>query len=569
MKKLLLLTIIFTCAGAASASAEYGTWEKIYGLDAPPGLSNAAFMSLGIGDPNNLYTAGMQQTGALSLIYGWDSHTGGTSWEEMYGMDLSGISDDCDMMQMFSMVTTAGAASPQKAVLGGIQVDPECVEQNEFPACMFLCIFQIQTMILYTDDGGVTLQQAQVTGGGLYRLVMGIDFVDENVGYAAGGPNLLLRTQDGGATWNAVSAPEGLANVYNDVEYLDENLGFLVSGMPEEEKKSGDDPESKYQRLMHQFRYIKDPIYRMQWKEEHPDGGAKGTLGKIFRTVDGGQTWDMVLEDANMSMLNIEMADADNGWVLAEPHTGKYPLVLWHTADGGDTWEDVTSTLPQEVPNALKWAVGELAIQPAGQVGFIGGVGQNILSYQPVLFYTADGGATWQTDESVVELGNPILQIKWANNKLAFSVGFELSVFRYTQANVAPKADAGDDQTVAVGAAVTLDGSGSSDPDGDTLTYLWTQTAGATVILSADNVAQPTFAPDQTGDLTFTLTVDDGLESDTDEVVITVTENPTDDDANDDVADDDAADDDAADDDNDSDDDSGGDDDDDSGGCGC
>jgi hypothetical protein len=61
---------------------------------------------------------------------------------------------------------------------------------------------------------------------------------------------------------------------------------------------------------------------------------------------------------------------------------------------------------------------------------------------------------------------------------------------------------------------VSLDGSGSSDPDGDTLTYSWTQTAGTQVTLNDANSASPSFtAPDvdSNGDtLTFELTVDDG-----------------------------------------------------------
>ncbi len=60
-------------------------------------------------------------------------------------------------------------------------------------------------------------------------------------------------------------------------------------------------------------------------------------------------------------------------------------------------------------------------------------------------------------------------------------------------ANERPVADAGPDQTVAEGVLVTLDGSGSTDPEGTDLSYSWVQTSGETVTLSGSTVAQPTF----------------------------------------------------------------------------
>ncbi|MEM9599649.1 MAG: PKD domain-containing protein [Pseudomonadota bacterium] len=95
--------------------------------------------------------------------------------------------------------------------------------------------------------------------------------------------------------------------------------------------------------------------------------------------------------------------------------------------------------------------------------------------------------------------------------------------------NTAPIASAGADQTVNGDEVVTLDASGSSDPDNDTLTYSWTQTSGPAVTLSAATTAMPSFtAPPKTGaaqTLTFQVAVNDGTTTITDDVTITVSPN--------------------------------------------
>ena len=94
-----------------------------------------------------------------------------------------------------------------------------------------------------------------------------------------------------------------------------------------------------------------------------------------------------------------------------------------------------------------------------------------------------------------------------------------------------PVADSGQDQTVNEGATVTLDGSGSSDPNGDTLTYEWAQAGTPRVTLSDPTLSNPTFrAPQVLGNvvLEFTLSVTDVDGSDDDTVRVTVQNSGTD-----------------------------------------
>ena len=90
--------------------------------------------------------------------------------------------------------------------------------------------------------------------------------------------------------------------------------------------------------------------------------------------------------------------------------------------------------------------------------------------------------------------------------------------------NECPIANAGEEQTIIEHSTVQLDGSASSDPDGDDLTCTWTAPEGIT--LSDIHAAQPSFeAPDvvESGQLTFSLVVSDGeMTSEKSEVIINI-----------------------------------------------
>jgi hypothetical protein len=96
-------------------------------------------------------------------------------------------------------------------------------------------------------------------------------------------------------------------------------------------------------------------------------------------------------------------------------------------------------------------------------------------------------------------------------------------------ANRPPVANAGPDQAVTVGATVTLDGSQSSDPDSNPLTYAWSFVlplpAGSAATLAGATTVRPTFVADVAGTFTVQLIVNDGQVNSPPDTVVVSTQN--------------------------------------------
>ena len=183
--------------------------------------------------------------------------------------------------------------------------------------------------------------------------------------------------------------------------------------------------------------------------------------------------------------------------------------------------------------NLGKWYVtpGGFDVLSADLPGVIGTVsaqngfldGQNatyaIVTNTPGNHFTINSGALSMAaaaaGEYRVEIG--------ATGTLLFGSGNTRTIqVSVSGASLPPKAYAGDDQTVAPGDTVTLDGAGSAHV-GD-ITYLWVQDSGTAVTLSDETDPRPTFvAPQSPGTLVFTLIVTDTEgQAGSDTVVVTV-----------------------------------------------
>ena len=122
-------------------------------------------------------------------------------------------------------------------------------------------------------------------------------------------------------------------------------------------------------------------------------------------------------------------------------------------------------------------------------------------------------------------VGNYIFGLTVTDNNAASS-GQDNVTVTVQAGNVPPVADAGPDQNVTTGALVTLDGSGSNDPNpADLLTFSWSmisRPSGSGAALSNPLAAQPTFTANVSGSYVFALVVTDNGAVSSDPSTVTI-----------------------------------------------
>jgi K319L-like, PKD domain len=162
---------------------------------------------------------------------------------------------------------------------------------------------------------------------------------------------------------------------------------------------------------------------------------------------------------------------------------------------GTPAWVTVPFAVPVPVSAGTRYAL----------VATSGGTCQS----SPTLFVP---GYYWWFANQDPYAGGTLVSSSDAGGSWSSQGGSDFAFKTYVVPDNAPTASAGPDQTVNGGAPVTLDGTGSSDPDGEALTYAWT-TTDTGVTLSDPSSPMPTFtAPEVSADrpITFALEVCDG-----------------------------------------------------------
>lgn len=270
-------------------------------------------------------------------------------------------------------------------------------------------------LILVTEDGGKTWTKKEInmrppgapTGqtpgrpagagggpppgfrGGGSPTLYNIYFVNEKVGYITGARGTILKTEDGGKTWNRKIARSEAAGQSNNprrggiranlmgIQIISETVGFIV-GSENTILKTTDGGEtwmgSSERARVGETRNNLENI----WFVSPTTGWIIGSYGTLLHTTDGGETWEKQNAGFDNNLFGIHFSDEKTGWIC-----GQEGLIL-HTNDGGKTWKQQKTDSYDNlhdimfVDNMIGWTVGD---------------------YNAVL-HTVDGGKKWNASKA-------------------------------------------------------------------------------------------------------------------------------------------------------------------------
>ena len=237
-----------------------------------------------------------------------------------------------------------------------------------------------------------------------------ICFINDNLGFAVGSGGLIAKTIDGGDNWNTqiYTNPNTMNNeAFESVFFVDENIGYIAGGFNEMwVLKTIDGGVNWLPLTMPTYFQRLKTVYFTDATTGYVAGGdgTSGGLGKVYKTVNGGTTWSPLNTGVNTNYYNdIFFTDANNG-VLGCAIDG----TLLRTTNAGVDWTTVINP------------AGTDAVQ---EFSFV----NTMLGYAAILsgkiIKTTDGGANWTVDGSVTPIISALYSITVPTQSYGATVG--------------------------------------------------------------------------------------------------------------------------------------------------
>lgn len=227
--------------------------------------------------------------------------------------------------------------------------------------------------ILKTEDGGETWEQVFMANN---NHLNAIEFISEDVGFVVGRNGILLKTTDGGETWvqkiSTIQSFNSIFFVYN--RFLTTNVGFVGSNTGTL-LKTTDEGETWEEISLPFLVDIRDIFFISEDIGFILTTSLSTSLEGIYKTTDGGQTWENKV--SGQVFRDIFVKSNGVGFALGN--------FLLKTEDEGETWENVDTITTA----AFEQRLYEIMFV-TDDVGYIIGGSQN------ALLKTIDGGETWE-----------------------------------------------------------------------------------------------------------------------------------------------------------------------------
>ncbi|MBV9609817.1 MAG: choice-of-anchor D domain-containing protein, partial [Acidobacteria bacterium] len=216
--------------------------------------------------------------------------------------------------------------------------------------------------------------------------------------------------------------------------------------------------------------------------------------------------------------INVTSASTATASVVIDRSAATGPRTVTVMAGGKDVTATFTVMQGDPLPVANAGAAQHVAIGDTVHLDGTKSTDPNgdVLTFKWSFTSTPSGSSAALSDSTLPnptftadQAGNYVLQLQVTNQHGGSSV----ASVNISTSDVGPVANAGPNQLVAVGANVQLDGSESTDVDGNRITYAWAFTskpAGSSASISDPTLVNPTFVADLAGDYVLKLTVDDG-----------------------------------------------------------
>lgn len=238
--------------------------------------------------------------------------------------------------------------------------------------------------LLKTTNGGDTWDSIAVSFGRDTLEFHKMFFLDKNTGFVGGyksGYQFLMKTTNNGASWADVTPETVEFREIHAISFIDAQNGFVSNG---EAFYSTTDGGANWTKFMPDFE-IRD-IHFIDKNTGFASGTKMDTMnsGVVMKTTDGGQSWQylMALRDPNLFVsyfYKIDFIDKDT-MITSMQNTNNY----FRTTNGGQTWDTLT------FDSAMYIVDYDFTTAKSG----------HMLTEKGQIFYTSDGGKTWNLQYS-------------------------------------------------------------------------------------------------------------------------------------------------------------------------